>query len=92
MAASSITLHLPYHRERTLSLQTEAHAAALAYDANISDYVRFLQSEAQKSGLELVADHGTQQSVYSINAPSREEKMAAHGWLERQPDLWNWIP
>lgn len=30
--------------------------------------------------------------VFSIDESSHADKLAAHAWLESQPDIWNWMP
>lgn len=92
MAHATITLHLPAYRQRALMLQSDPREAEPAYDSNIGDYLRYLQSEAAAAGYTLTTDESDAGPAYSITAPSHDEKVAAHDWLDTLPDIWNWIP
>ncbi len=89
---ATITFHLPQHREVALTIEHHQRVAVEAYDDNISAYLRFLEGEARKVGYELNSTAADGASVYSIDAATHDLKIAAHDWLDTQPDIWNWIP
>ncbi len=92
MDRTLITFHIPSHRRRALELQGASLEAEQTYDANIGDYVRFLQAEAAKAGYAVASDKHDIDAVFTIDELDHQQKKAAHAWLETQPDLWNWIP
>ncbi len=92
MSHATITIHLPSHRRKSLKTEGDTQEAAAAYDSNIGAYIRFLQSEASKQKHALNTDERNMDDAYSISATDHSTKTAAHDWLDRQPDLWNWIP
>ena len=92
--AATIVLHLPSYRRRALELtgERERRAAEQAYDANIGGYVDFLQQQARAAGFAVSTDQDDRDAAFSINERSRDDKKAAHDWLQSQPDIWNWMP
>lgn len=91
MNPPQIRMHLPAHRRRSLSLQTERLAAERAYDTHIAAYVRYLREEANAAGYTLETDQQDGEDSFSY-ADVEAGGRAAHAWLHRLPDLWNWIP
>lgn len=91
MNQPQILMHLPAHRRRSLSLQTEHPAAEQAYDANIRAYIDYLREEATAAGYTLATDHRESEESFSYQSGAAD-KRAAHDWLHGLPDLWNWIP
>lgn len=89
---TTIVVHLPAHRATVLKLQPQEADAAAAYDQNIGGYIQFLKHEAQRAGHALIADQQDFGPVFSIDESSHANKLAAHTWLESQPDIWNWMP
>jgi hypothetical protein len=90
--SATIVLHLPVHRATALKLQPREPDAARAYDRNIAGYIDFLQAEAQRAGYAVSTDQDDFGPVFSIEEDSHDSKLDAHGWLETQPDIWNWLP
>ncbi len=92
MSRAIITLHLPSHRDRALQIESNTREAEEAYDANIGGYLRFLQEQAEQQDFVVKTDTREHPAIFSIDEQDHAAKTAAHGWLEEQPDIWNWIP
>lgn len=88
---TTITIHLPSHRRKSLKVQEASIDAVAAYDGNIGAYIRYLQDEADRAGFRIETDQRELDQVYTIHENGRDKK-AAHDWLHTLPDLWNWIP
>lgn len=91
MERAVITIHLPRHRHAALALQGETREAAEAYDANIGRYVDFLRDEARDAGYRILTDQRELDPVFTIDEQSHDDKKAARAWLEREPDIWEWL-
>ncbi|MDM4772219.1 hypothetical protein [Solimonas sp. SE-A11] len=89
---TTIVVHLPAHRAMALKLQPQEPDAAAAYDQNIVGYMQFLKDQAQRAGHAVTADQQDFGPIFSIDESSHADKLAAHAWLESQPDIWNWMP
>lgn len=92
MSHTLITIHLPAHRRTTLKIERETAEASAAYDGQIHAYIAFLEAEAVKAGLRLDTDERDWGPTFSIAETDHDAKIAAHDWLNTQPDFWNWIP
>jgi hypothetical protein len=92
VATTTVILHVPAHRRRALQIERDTAEAEQAYDEQIGAYVDFLRDEAEKAGYALVTDPRDADTPFGIEAPDGNAKRAVHDWLERQPDLWNWMP
>lgn len=91
MERATITIHLPTHRRASLKPVGNTQQASEAYDSHIGRYVEFLKTQARESGFRVETDHHDLDPVFSIEERDREQKKAAHAWLHRQPDVWEWI-
>lgn len=92
MDRAIITFHLPTHRETALKLQGKSADSEATYDRCIGGYLAFLRAEGAKQGFRVQSDQRYYGPVFSLQGRDHEEDKAAHGWLEIQPDIWNWMP
>lgn len=61
------------------------------YDGNIGHYLEFLRRQGRERGFQVRTDQRDVDPVFTIEERDRQQKKAAHEWLEGLPDLWEWI-
>ena len=92
MHRATITIHLPTHRREAIRSYGESWRMLDAvYDGHIGHYVEFLRRQGRELGFEVRTDKRDLEPIYTIDERSREEKKAAREWLEKVPDLWEWL-
>lgn len=91
MPRATVILHEPEHRRRSIALQPSDPLAAPSYEHNARAYFEFLREEAGRSDFEFRTDPTDAKGLVRLEG-SHNEKIAAHRWLNEQPDIWNWIP
>lgn len=89
---TTIVIHLPSHRRRALQIERNTAEAEQAYDAQIGGYVEFLRHEARHAGYRIETDQRDDGPPFGIVEDDGVQKREAHHWLDRQPDIWNWMP
>lgn len=92
MNRATITIHLPTHRRESLKAYGESwRMLDEVYDGNIGHYVDFLRRQGRERGFKVRTDQKDVDPVFTIDERDRQQKKAAHEWLEGLPDLWEWI-
>lgn len=92
MTRATITIHLPTHKRESLKAYGDNwRAIDEAYEGNIGHYVDFLRRQGRELGFQVRTDQKDVDPVFTIDERDRQQKKAAHDWLERVPDLWEWI-
>jgi hypothetical protein len=92
MNRATITIHLPTHKRESLKAYGDSwRLIDEVYDANVGHYVDFLRRQGRERGFRVRTDQKDVDPVFTIEERDRQQKKAAHEWLEGLPDLWEWI-